>query len=87
MEREVITKRVRSIKELREFIRECLIDHSEERAKALYARHLEAYFYEQGWLDALKTIRDLTSKEGLMLYRYVAKEEKRRVEDEERDTF
>ena len=87
MEREVIYKRIKSIKELREFVQEYLIEHSEQRAKAFYARHNEAYFYEQGWIDALKTIRDVTGKEGLLLYRYVVSEEKEREEDANRDTF
>ncbi|MCD6139242.1 MAG: hypothetical protein J7J91_11875 [Deltaproteobacteria bacterium] len=87
MEREIIYKRVKTIKELREFVREYLIEHSEQRAKAFYAGRNEIYFYEQGWVDALKTIKDLTSKEGLLLYRYVATEEEERVEDKNRDTF
>jgi len=87
MEREVVIKKIRSIKELREFIQECLIEHSEQRAKALFARHTQAYFYEQGWCDALKTIRDVTGKEGLLLYRYIIKEEETREEDANRDTF
>ena len=33
-------------------------------------RNLHAVFYEQGWIDALKTVRDVISKDGLMLYRY-----------------
>ena len=87
MEREVIIKRIKTIKELREFIQECLIEHSEQRARALYARHTQAYFYEQGWVDALKTIKDVTGKEGLLLYRYIIKEEQAREEDANRDTF
>ncbi len=87
MEREVIYKRIKSIKELRQFIQECLIEHSEQRAKAFYAKHTEMFYYEQGWVDALKTIRDVTGKEGLLLYRYVASEQEEREEDKNRDTF
>ena len=87
MEREIVFKKIRNIKELREFIKECLIEHSEQRAKALFAKHTEAYFYEQGWWDALKTIKDVISKEGLMMYRYVIEEEQMREEDANRDTF
>ena len=43
--------------------------------------------YEQGFLDALKTIRDLLSEDGLLMYRYVFEEETQREEDEHRDTF
>jgi len=85
MEREVIYKRIKSIKELRQFIQECLIEHSEQRAKAFYAKHTEMFYYEQGWVDALKTIRDVTGKEGLLLYRYIMEERKVRKEDEDRD--
>lgn len=87
MEREIKYKKIRKISELREFVMECLIEHNEERAKAFYTGRSEIYFYEQGWVDALKTIRDVLSKEGLLLYRYVVKEERERVEDKERDTF
>jgi len=35
MEREIIRKKIRSIKELREFITDYLIEHSEMRTKAM----------------------------------------------------
>jgi len=85
MEREVIYKRIKSIKELRKFIQECQIQHSEERTKAFYTKDMEMFFYEQGWLDALRTIRDVTGKDGLLMYRYVTKEQKVRKEDKDRD--
>jgi len=85
MEREVVRRKIRSLKELREFVEEMLIDHSEQRVKAFYARHNEGYFYEQGWCDALKSIRDLIGKEGLLLYRYVMEEREEREEDKDRD--
>ncbi|RLF93432.1 MAG: hypothetical protein DRN54_03885 [Thaumarchaeota archaeon] len=87
MEREVIYKKIRSIKELREFITDYLIEHSEMRAKAMLSQNTFVIAYEQGFLDALKTIRDLLSKEGLLMYRYVFNEEQKREEDENRDTF
>ena len=87
MEREIIHKKVRSIKELREFITDYLIEHSEMRTKAIITQNIYAYMYEQGFLDALKTIRDLLSKEGLLMYRYVFEEKREREEDENRDTF
>jgi len=87
MEREIIHKKIRSIKELREFITDYLIEHSEMRAKAMYANNTFVIAYEQGFLDALKTIRDLLSKEGLLMYRYVFEEEQKREEDANRDTF
>ena len=87
MEREIIHKKIRSIKELREFITEYLIEHSEQRTKAMVAGNTFVTAYEQGFLDALKTIRDLLSKEGLLMYRYVFEEKKEREEDENRDTF
>jgi len=87
MEQEIIHKKIRSIKELREFITDYLIEHSEQRAKALITQNIYAYMYEQGFLDCLKTIRDLLSKEGLLMYRYVFEEEQKRKEDENRDTF
>jgi len=70
MEREITYKKIRSIKELREFVKECLIEHAEARTHAFMTRNLHAVFYEQGWIDALKTVRDVISKDGLMLYRY-----------------
>ena len=87
MEREIIHKKIRTIKELREFITDYLIEHSEMRTKAMITGNINAVFYEQGWMDALRTIRDLISKEGLLMYRYVFEEEQKREEDENRDTF
>jgi len=87
MEREIIYKKIRSIKELREFVKEYLIEHSEFRTKAMITQNIYAYMYEQGFLDCLKTIRDLLSKEGLLMYRYVESEERERAEDKNRDTF
>ena len=87
MEREIIYKKIRSIKELREFVKEYLIEHSEFRTKAMITQNIYAYMYEQGFLDCLKTIRDLISKEGLLMYRYVENEEEKREEDKHRDTF
>ena len=87
MEREIIYKKIRSIKELREFITDYLIEHSEMRTKAMLSQNTFVTAYEQGFLDALKTIRDLLSKEGLLMYRYVFEEEQKREEDENRDTF
>ena len=87
MEREIIHKKIRSIKELREFITDYLIEHSEMRTKAMLTQNTFVIAYEQGFLDALKTIRDLVSKEGLLMYRYVLEEKKEREEDENRDTF
>ena len=87
MEREIIHKKIRSIKELREFITDCLIEHSEMRTKAMLSQNTFVIAYEQGFLDCLKTIRDLSSKEGLLMYRYVFEEKKEREEDENRDTF
>ena len=87
MEREIIYKKIRSIKELREFITDYLIEHSEMRSKAMLSQNTYVIAYEQGFLDALKTIRDLLSKEGLLMYRYVFEEGQKREEDENRDTF
>ena len=87
MEREIIYKKIRSIKQLREFITDYLIEHSEMRTKAMLSQNTFVIAYEQGFLDALKTIRDLLSKEGLLMYRYVFEEKKEREEDENRDTF
>ena len=87
MEREIIHKKIRSIKELREFITDYLIEHSEMRAKAMITGNINAVFYEQGWMDALRTIRDLISKEGLLMYRYTEEKEQERAEDKNRDTF
>jgi len=87
MEREVIHKKIRTIKELREFITDYLIEHSEMRTKAMITANINAVLYEQGWMDALRTIRDLISKEGLLMYRYTEGEEEERAEDKNRDTF
>jgi len=87
MERELIHKKIRTIKELREFIIDYLIEHSEMRTKAMITANTNAVFYEQGWMDALRTIRDLLSKEGLLMYRYIIEEEQKREEDENIDTF
>jgi len=46
MEREITYKKIRSIKELREFIKECLIEHAEARTHAFMTRNLHAVFYE-----------------------------------------
>ena len=87
MEREIIHKKIRSVKKLREFITDYLIEHSEMRSKAMLSQNTFVIAYEQGFLDALKTIRDLLSKEGLLMYRYIIEEKKEREEDENRDTF
>ena len=87
MEREIIHKKIRSINELRQFITDALIEHAERRGSALIQQNINLFYYEQGFLDALKTIRDLLSKEGLLMYRYVFEEEQKRKEDENRDTF
>ena len=87
MEREIIHKKIRSIKELREFIIDCLIEHSEMRTKAIIGANINAFFYEQGFLDCLKTLRDLISKEGLLMYRYTEEEPQERAEDKNRDIF
>jgi len=87
MEREIIHKKIRSVKELREFITDALIEHAEKRGSALIHGNNNFFYYEQGFLDALKTVRDLLSKEGLLMYRYVINEEEERAEDKNRDTF
>ena len=87
MEREIIHKKIRNIKELRKFVTDYLIEHSEQRAKAMITQNTFVIAYEQGFLDALKTIRDLLSKEGLLMYRYVINEEEERMEDKNRDIF
>ena len=87
MEREIIYKKITSIKQLREFITDYLIEHSEMRTKAMLTQNTFVIAYEQGFLDALKTIKDLLSKEGLLMYRYVIDEEEERAEDKNRDTF
>jgi len=87
MEREIIHRKIRSIKELREFITDYLIEHSEMRTRAMITANINAVLYEQGWMDALRTIRDLISKEGLLMYRYTESEEVEREEDRNRDTL
>ena len=87
MEREIIHKKIRSIKELREFITDYLIEHSEMRTKAMITANINAVLYEQGWMDALRTIRDLISKEGLLMYRYIEEKEEGRAEDKNREIF
>jgi len=87
MEREIIHNKIRTIKELRKFIIDALIEHAERRGNALIHGNNNLFYYEQGFLDALKTIRDLLSKEGLLMYRYILEEEQKREEDENRDIF
>ena len=87
MEREIKYKKIGKISELREFIIDALIEHAERRGSAIVTQNINMFYYEQGFLDALKTIRDLLSEEGLLLYRYVLEEKNERVEDKERDTF
>ena len=79
MEREEKVLRIKTVMELRDFIKELLIEHAERRASALITNNTNMFYYEQGWNDALKTVRDAVSKEGLFLYRYVVNE--RREED------
>jgi len=85
MEREEKVLRIKKVKELRDFIKELLIEHAEKRASALISNNANMFYYEQGWNDALKTIRDAVSKEGLFLYRYVVNEE--RVEDKTNGSY
>jgi len=87
VEREIKYKKIGKISELREFIIDALIEHAERRGSAIVTQNINMFYYEQGFLDALKTIRDLLSEEGLLLYRYVLEEKNERVEDKERDTF
>jgi len=87
MEREITYKKIRKTSELREFIIDAMIEHAERRGSALVTQNNNMFYYEQGFLDALKTIRDLLSEEGLLMYRYVLEEKNERVEDKERDTF
>jgi len=79
VEREEKVLRIKTVMELRDFIKELLIEHAERRASALITNNTNMFYYEQGWNDALKTVRDAVSKEGLFLYRYVVNE--RREED------
>jgi len=85
MEREITYKRAKTLVELRGIITDCLIQHSEARADAFMRRHFEGVFYEQGWIDCLRTIKDLISDDGLMLYRYKYERGREREEDKERD--
>ncbi|UYL65048.1 MAG: hypothetical protein OBKJMPBA_00016 [Methanophagales virus PBV304] len=87
MRREYARKKIRSIREMREFIIDAMIEHAERRGSAIVTQNNNMFYYEQGFLDALKTIRDLLSEEGLLMYRYVLEEKNERVEDKERDTF
>jgi len=87
MEREVKFRVIKDVKELRQFIIDALIDHAEKRASALVQGNSNLFFYEQGFIDGLKTVKDLISDEGLLMYRYVLKEWKEREDDKERDVF
>jgi len=83
MKREIKVVKVRTREEMRRLIMDCLMEHSEIRSMAMRTSNLHLYFYEQGWMDALRTLRDALSEEGLILYRFV-EEEKRREEYEDR---
>ena len=83
MKREIKVVKVRTREEMRRLIMDCLMEHSEIRSMAMRTSNLQLYFYEQGWMDALRTLRDALSEEGLILYRFV-EEEKRREEYEDR---
>ena len=72
---------------MRRFIIDQLIDHAERRASALAHGNNNLFFYEQGFIDGLKTVKDLISDEGLLMYRYVLEERKEREDDKERDVF
>ena len=87
MEREVKFRVIKDVKELRRFIIDALIDHAERRASALIQQNSNLFFYEQGFIDGLKTVKDLISDEGLLMYRYVLEERKEREDDKERDVF
>jgi len=87
MEREVKFRVIKDVKELRRFIIDALIDHAERRASALVQQNNNLFFYEQGFIDGLKTVKDLISDEGLLMYRYVLEERKEREDDKERDVF
>jgi len=78
MKREMKIVKVKNKAELRRIINECLIEHSEIRTLAMRTNNLNLYFYEQGWIDALRTLRDAISKDGLILYRYVSEEREER---------
>jgi len=77
MEREIKRVRYRKVEDLRKLVEECLIQHSDRRAIAMTTQNLYAVFYEQGWMDALRTIRDAISEEGLLLFRYKNGDEER----------
>jgi len=83
MKREIKVVKVRTREEMRRLIMDCLMEHSEIRSMAMRTSNLQLYFYEQGWMDALRTLRDALSEEGLILYRFVD-EERRREEYEDR---
>ena len=87
MEREIKFRVIKDIKELRRFIVDAMIDHAERRASALIGQNNNLFFYEQGFLDGLKTVRDLISDDGLLMYRYVLNDAKEREDDKERDVF
>ena len=78
MKREMKVVRVKNTAELRGIINECLIEHSEKRTLALNTNNLYLFFYCQGFMDALRTIRDAIGEEGLTLYRYVRDEAEER---------
>jgi len=77
MKREIKVVKVRTREEMRRLIMDCLMEHSEIRSMAMRASNLQLYFYEQGWMDALRTLRDALSEEGLILYRFVEEEKQR----------
>ncbi|MCD6137222.1 MAG: hypothetical protein J7J91_01345 [Deltaproteobacteria bacterium] len=87
MEREIKFSVIKDIKELRRFIIDALIEHAERRATALIHGNNNLFYYEQGFMDALKTVKDLISDEGLLMFRYVFEERKEREEDKERDVY
>ena len=77
MKREIKVVKVRTREEMRRLIMDCLMEHSEIRSIAMRTSNLQLYFYEQGWMDALRTLRDALSEEGLILYRFVEEEKQR----------
>ncbi len=83
MKREIKVVKVRTREEMRRLIMDCLLEHSEIRSMAIRTANLHLFFYEQGWMDALRTLRDALSEEGLILYRFV-EGEKQREEYEDR---
>jgi len=78
MKKEMKIVRVKDIAKLRGLINECLIEHSEKRTLAMNTGNLHLFFYCQGFMDALRTIRDAIGEEGLTLYRYVRDEAEER---------